>query len=118
MISKAATALGRTLMQGEIDIYARFAILFAVAVASVVAFYMSIIATIGLLAEEAGAVGTGQQWPSYLALAIVGIGGLLPILRFIVSDLPDLGRRIFEQNLDRLVMGVALAISCIILLVV
>lgn len=118
MISKAASALGRSLMLGELDIYARFAILFAVAVASLVAFYMSVIVTIGLLAEEAGAVDGNQHWPTYVALAVIGIGGLLPILRFMVADLPDLARQTFEDNLNRLLMGLALVVSCIVLLVV
>ena len=72
MIAKAASALGRSIVLGEIDIYARFAVLFAVAVASVIAFYMSVILTIGILAEEAGAVGAHAQWPSYVGLVIVG----------------------------------------------
>lgn len=118
MIIKAASALGRSLMLGEIDIYARFAVLFAVAVASVVAFYMSVIVTVGILAEEAGAVGAHSEWPSYAALAIVGMGGLLPILRFMVADLPELARQMLEQNLHRILMGLALAVSCIVLLVV
>lgn len=118
MIAKAANALGRSLMLGEIDIYARFAVLFAVAVASVIAFYMSVILTIGILAEEAGAVGTHAEWPSYVGLAIVGLGGLMPILRFLVAELPDLARQMFEENLHRLLMGLALAVSCVVLLVV
>lgn len=118
MISKAASALGRSLMLGEVDIYARFAILFAVAVGGLIAFYLSLIATIGLLAEEAGAVENDQQWSAYVALAVVGIGGLLPILRFMVADLPDLARQALEDNLHRLLMGVALVLSCIVLLVV
>lgn len=118
MIAKAANALGRSLMLGEIDIYARFAVLFAIAVASVIAFYTSVILTIGILAEEAGAVGVQARWPSFVALAIVGVGGLFPILRFVVADLPDLARQMLEQNLHRLLMGLALAVSCVVLLVV
>ena len=110
MIIKAASALGRSLMLGEIDIYARFAVLFAVAVASVVAFYMSVIVTVGILAEEAGAVGAHSEWPSYAALAIVGmpLDKLPPAAAYEAAVFPTLedqaaAKEVITKNWDSVV---------------
>jgi hypothetical protein len=42
--------------------------------------------------------------------------GLAPIIRFVVSDLPDLARDTVRENGHYLLMGVVLAVSCVVLL--
>lgn len=116
MLSKAARSLGRSLMLGEADIYARFAILFAIGVAGIVVFYWSLIATVQILAREAGSGLVDDKTPAAVALAVMLGAGLAPILRFVVSDLPDLAREALRDNSDYLILGAILAISSFVLL--
>lgn len=116
MLTKAFGSLGRSLMLADADIYARFAILFAVGVAGIVAFYWSLIATVQILAAEATGSLDDSSTPVAIGLAVLLAAGLGPILRFLVADLPDLVRETFRENSHYLVMGPVLAISCLVLL--
>ncbi len=116
MLTKAFGSLGRSLMLADADIYARFAILFAVGVAGIVAFYWSLIATVQILAAEAGAGLEDESTPMAIGLAVLLAAGLGPILRFLVSDLPDLARETVREYSHYLLMGAVLAISCLVLL--
>jgi hypothetical protein len=116
MLSKAVGSLGRSLMLADVDIYARFAMLFAVGVAGIVAFYGSLMATVQILASEAGAGLDDNGTPMAVGLAVVLGVGVTPILRFVVSDFPDLVRETLRENGHYLLMGVVLAVSCLVLL--
>jgi hypothetical protein len=116
MLLKAASSIGRTLMLGEADIYARFAILFAIGVAGIIAFYWSLVATVQILAREAGSGLDDGGTPAAFGLAVLVAVGLAPILRFVVSDVPDLIRQNIRDKSHYLLMGGVLAISCGVLL--
>jgi hypothetical protein len=116
MLLKAVRSLGLGHMFGEADIYARFALLFAIGVAGIVAFYWSLIATVQILVREAGSGLNDDRTPVAVALAVLLGTGLAPILRFLVSDLPDLLRQTLRDNGDYLLLGVILVISSFVLL--
>ncbi|MEZ5924563.1 MAG: hypothetical protein R3D57_09280 [Hyphomicrobiaceae bacterium] len=116
MLSKAARSIGQTLMLGEADIYARFAVLFAIGVAGIVVFYWSLIATIQILAQEAGSGLDDGSSAAAFGLGVLLWAGLAPILRFLVTDLPELARQVIKEKSHYLLMGLALAVSSLVLL--
>jgi hypothetical protein len=116
MLSNAMSSLGRSLILADADIYARFAMLFLVGVAGIVTFYWSLIATVQILARDAGTGLDDNNTPVALSLAVLLGVGLAPIIRFVVSDLPDLARDTVRENGHYLLMGVVLAVSCVVLL--
>ena len=116
MLTKAMGSFGRSLMEADADIYARFAILFAIGVAGIVAFYGSLLATVQILATEASGGPGDSGTPTAIGLAVLLALGLGPILRFLISDVPDLARKTLRENGHYLAMGALLVISCLVLL--